>query len=157
MKRALSTWVPLAILLVVSGLTLAVSASGIPGKAQMTQRNSGGGVQVTVTFLNPTDPGTLEDLAFALVLDTHAGDLSTYDVAAQSVLTNDRGETIAAGFTWRADQESGHHRKGQLQVKNQTASGEPFWDSGTKVVALELKNLAGVPVRRFEWRFAAGG
>jgi hypothetical protein len=109
---------------------------------------------VAATFLNPSAPASYSgQLVFAVNLDAPSVDLSGYRVEQGASLVNDRNETLSSGFTWKANLESKHHRSGQLRVGNRVAAGHPFWTSGTKLVRLELKDSAGAPIRRFEWRF----
>ncbi|MGE5553113.1 MAG: hypothetical protein ACM3XZ_04235 [Betaproteobacteria bacterium] len=126
----------------------------LPDIQQLTRVEEQGEVAVSVAFLNPSNPLAFRsDLGFSISLDTHTVDLSRYDLTTHSVLTNDRGETISSGFTWKAEIEGAHHRSGELRVKNRAASGRPFWTTQVELLRLELKELADVPVRRFEWRF----
>ncbi len=128
--------------------------SEAPTAEDLTRTDEQGTVAVAVTFLNPSDPRAFpKDLAFAVYLDTHTGDLSTYDVAANAVLTDDRNQVLSSGFSWKAETEGAHHRSGELRIRNRLKSGGVFWDARTRLLRLELKNLAGIPSRKFEWRF----
>ncbi|MGE5623478.1 MAG: hypothetical protein ACM3UP_00475, partial [Methanocella sp.] len=85
-------------------------------------------------------------------LDTHAGDLSTYDPSAHAVLRNDRGAVVTKGFVWRTDTEGAHHRSGELRLPNRGPGGR-LWDRNTKMIRLEIRDLRETPSRMFEWRF----
>ncbi len=74
---------------------------------------SQGNVQVTVVFLNPKNPD-LTKPTFYIRLDTHSGDLYTYDMQ-KSVTLEVAGKKFSP-VTWKEDEKSwGHHRYGFME------------------------------------------
>jgi len=112
----------------------AVAAPGL------TQTDSGGGVTVKVTYLNPQ--GT-EDVRFDIALDTHSVNLDALDLKAVSLLRD------AAGNTYQPigieNKGSGHHR--QVILVFPKPSGE------VRKLELVIKDIGGVKERLFRWDF----
>ena len=121
----------------------------------LTQRDSGeGGVTVQVTWLTAADiegdgdlveaAGPYDAQSYLLLrvqMDTHSGELSSYDVAAGSELAVDGGpRQVAVG--WRPVSDSAHHRDGLLVFERPESASS---------VELVLKELAGAPERLFRW------
>lgn len=119
---------------------LGIRVSYAAGAPRLTQTDSGGGVTVKVTYLNPQ--GT-EDARFDIALDTHSVNLDAYDLKAVSVLRD------AAGNTYQPirieNKGSGHHR--QVIVVFPKPSGE------VRNLELVIKDIAGVKERIFQWDF----
>lgn len=89
---------------------------------------------------NPSDAA----LAFEVVLDTHAGDLLAFDLAASATLERGGGSPIPGTFSYRADSDGGHHRRGELRFV-------PAADADlTPPIELVLRGV-GVPEWRFRW------
>ncbi len=152
--------------LLVGGTLLAIRAPGsdsrpgsgapvAPGgdaKDQALVRvDQAGGVEVTVTFLNPAQPPTDGTLAFEVGMDTHSVSLSQLDLTKLATLKPEPGAAVSRGFTWQAEGDGDHHRSGILRVPNRDAQGNPIFDGRkTKALVLELKDI-GVPLRTFRW------
>lgn len=121
----------------------------------MSRTDAGRGqVQVTVTFLNPVDPRAYpSDLVFDVSLNTHEVNLTGFDPAVSSTLTNEKKEKPASTFRWVPNVEGVHHRRGLLLIPNRGTGGRTLWNSRTRSLTLEIRNLAGVPARTFSWRF----
>lgn len=113
------------------------------------RRSEGGGVTVDAVLLNAA--GKVQDgqLAFEIALNTHSVPLDEYSVTKNAVVRTDDGAAADKGFAWEAAGDASHHRSGVLKIKADGIIG-----SRTKSVTLELRNLAGVPVREFKWDLA---
>jgi hypothetical protein len=122
--------------LLLSGLlgseSLGAAASGT------TRTDSGGGVTVKVTFLDPKASG---DLRFQVVLDTHSVTLDSYDLKRITVLRDDTGNSYPP--TSIENRGSGHHRQATVVFAKIVNS--------TKRVELLIKDVAGVKERIFRW------
>lgn len=123
------------VLLFVFGVLFALSA----GAQLPTQKDSGGGVTVSVT------PGNLSADAktwdFSVVLDTHSQDLSD-DLAKSAVLVDDKGREFKA-VSWDGAAPGGHHRKGEL--KFEPVSPRP------QAVELRITRPGETKPRTFHW------
>lgn len=117
-------------------------ASAVAGAAQTTQRSEGGQVTVEATW-----NGSTAEAAFDVKLDTHSVDLDALDLS-NSVLRNDRGETLAAR-PWAAP-TGGHHREGSLAF---TGDASSFFNDA-KWLELTFSGIGDIPERTLRW--AAG-
>lgn len=109
-----------------------------------TQTSEGGEVTVEVAW-----EGESAGPTFDVTMDTHSVDLDGYDLRKQAVLRNDRGQEVRAK-AWDAP-KGGHHREGKLGFPEKTASGEDLIGPDTRKIELLIRDVAGVPERRFEW------
>ncbi|WP_457590707.1 hypothetical protein [Geoglobus sp.] len=106
-----------ALLLVVLGLAvvlLSYKNTGFGGELsdEDLTKISEGNIQVTAVFLNPKYPD-FDKLAIYLRLDTHSGDLYSYDLLNGTYL--EVGGKKFRPIEWKEDQNSwGHHRYGVL-------------------------------------------
>jgi hypothetical protein len=82
------------------------SGDSFAAAANAPQANSGGGVTVKVTYLNPN---SADEPRFQVVLDTHSVNLDAYDLKTMTVLRDDAGKNYAA--TRVENKGSGHHRE----------------------------------------------
>ncbi len=108
----------IAIILVLIG----VISAGISLKNNATSKEfsedeltkvSQGNIQVTAVFLNPKYPD-LTRATFYIRLDTHSGDLYTYDLENSVVLVV--GDKKFKPVSWKEDERSwGHHRYGFME------------------------------------------
>jgi len=128
--------------------------AGVP-PTSLTQSDGGeGGVTVQVTWLTAadlegdadlTDAAASYDAASYLLLrvrmDTHAGDLDSYDPVAGSELAADGG-TAQPAVSWLSLSDDAHHRDGVLVFER---------PQGTGSVELALRDLADVAQRVFRW------
>lgn len=118
----------------------AVLPSVRPVASANAKTNSEGGVDVTAV---PPDFSTGSPTwDFGIELTTHSGDLNE-DLTQISVLAGDDGKEYAS-LGWEGDPLGGHHRGGILKFKPIS----PLPAS----VTLVIKNLRGVPERRFVWQ-----
>lgn len=108
----------------------------------VTQTSEGDGVTVAVTWQGPS-----AGPVFEVVMDTHTGDLDGYDLGQQAVLRNDQGGE-AQPNGWDAP-EGGHHREGTLSFPETAVDGSELMR--TRKIELVIRDMAGVPERRFEW------
>jgi hypothetical protein len=103
-----------------------------------TRTVSGGGVTVTVTYL---DPKTSNDLRFQVVLDTHSVNLDGYDLKAITVLRDDTGKSYLP--TEVENKGSGHHREVTVIF--------PKVSSEANRLEIVIKDIAGMKERTFNW------
>jgi len=115
-----------------------------PGPEALTRVDSQGAVTIEVTPLNLDAPGPTLD--FAVVMETHAVDLSM-DLAALATLSTDDGRTVRAEF-WDAPL-GGHHVAGTLSFPAET-DGRPILE-GARELKLTLRDV-DAPERVFAWR-----
>lgn len=109
--------------------------------AAQPQSRSAAGITVTVELLASPEADTL---AFRLALDTHAGDLLAYDLAAAASLERSDGSRIAGSFTYHPESDSSHHRAGELRFVPEPAA------QVSSPIELVLRGV-GVPEWRFRW------
>lgn len=115
-----------------------------PAGASLTRTDAQGAVTFAVTPLNLT--ANAPTLEFAVVMDTHAVDLS-WDLAAQAVLQTDTGLEVA-GQRWTPG--SGHHYENTLVFPAQTAAGQPLLTTA-QTLTLVIRDT-DVPERTFVWQ-----
>jgi hypothetical protein len=104
----------------------------------LTQTQSGGGVTVKVTYLNPK---ASDDVRFEVILDIHSGNLDGYDLKNLSLLRDEAGKTYEVAKT--ENKGSGHHREIVLSF--------PKPSPETKRLELVIKDIAEVKERTFRW------
>lgn len=105
-----------------------------------TRSDTGGGVTVKVTYLNPQETA---DARFDIALDTHSVNLDAYDLKALSLLRDEGGKDYQP--THVENKGSGHHRQITLVFPKPSAEA--------KKVKLIIKDLAGAKERSFSWDF----
>ncbi len=84
------------------------------------------------------------NLVFSLSLNTHMVDLK-YDYRALATLRDDQGHVYPAA-SWDGG-SGGHHVNGKLLFRDNPLRSAP----GVKWVELQIKDVAGVPLRTFRW------
>jgi hypothetical protein len=135
----------LAVLVVGGALTInsrAAARTSPEGVNLLTQIKNENAVTVEVTPLNITGSGPTLD--FRVALNAHSGDLN-YDLTKVVVLRDSRNnEYVPAGW---AGSNGGHHIEGVLKFSNRA----DILKSGVKSLSLELKGIAQVPSRQFQW------
>jgi hypothetical protein len=114
-------------------------ASGLSLPAE-TRSSEGGGVTIQAT----PDGTAGGNLVISLSLNTHSVDLS-YDYRALATLRDDQGHVYPAA-SWDGA-SGGHHVKGRLIFSNNPLQSV----AGVKWIELEIKDVAGMPVRTFRW------
>jgi hypothetical protein len=106
----------------------------------LERKTAGGGITLTALYLPAGD--TLE---IRLTLDTHAGDLMAFDMAAITRLRIN-GEAEAPALDWKDEAKSSHHRSGVIRF------GRPDGGStGVTTLELVVRGVGGVPSRLFRW------
>jgi len=108
--------------------------------AGLTRTNTGGGVTVKVTYLNPQGAA---DARFDIALDTHSVNLDAYDLTVLTVLRDEAGGEYQPVRV--ENKGSGHHRQITLVFPKPSAEA--------KKVELVIKDVAGVTERSFRWDF----
>jgi hypothetical protein len=109
------------------------------------QKSEGGGVTVEVAWKGPS-----AGPVFGVTMDTHSVDLDDYDLKELAVLRNDQGKEVRPSG-WNAP-KGGHHREGTLRFPEKAPDGSPVIGPGTREIELIIRDVAGVPERKFEWR-----
>lgn len=148
---------------VVAALALVVLAAlpAAAAPAAYARTQSGGGVEVKAVYAPPEyfaaagdrqgavrfKPG--EQIVFLLTFDTHAGDLTRYDVIANIRLRVTPGKEYAP-LRWESTSTDPHHRTGAL-IFAATAEGRKVIGPEATGLALVIANLAGVATRTLEW------
>lgn len=129
--------------------------------AAYTRTHSGGGVEVKAVYAPPEYFATAKDpngvqrfrpdtqLVFLLTFDTHAGDLTQYDVLKNIRLRASAGKEYAP-VKWESTSNDSHHRAGALIFPAAVAGGKVI-GAGVTSITLLIMNLAGVPVRVLGW------
>lgn len=82
-------------------------------------------------------------------MDTHAVDLDGYDLGQLAVLRTDGGREVRPSG-WDAP-KGGHHRSGTLTFPATAADGSPLIGPTTRAIELVIRDVGGVPERRFRW------
>jgi hypothetical protein len=108
------------------------------------QTNVGGGVTVNVSRLD-----TAGAVVFKVVLDTHAVNLDSYDLAQLAVIRTPSGEEVAP-LAWEAP-AGGHHREGNLTFPVTVADGTPLIQADGGHLILVIRDIAGIAERAFHW------
>ena len=158
-SRARCTWLP-ALVALVAALAMVLSgcgsaeSGGDAGKtadrgaakpSAVTQTSEGGEVTVAVTW-----KGRSAGPVFDVAMDTHSVDLGGYNLRRLALLrTEEGGEVRPSG--WNAP-KGGHHREGTLTFPEKAPDGSPIIGSDTREIELVIRDVAGVPERKFEWR-----
>ncbi len=115
----------------------AVALAAGPGLA--TQKSTERGVTVAVTPKNVASDA--KEWEFAVVLDTHSGDLSD-DLAKSAVLLDAAGERHRA-LAWKGAPPGGHHRAGTLTFE--PVSPRP------QSIELRIQRPGEAAPRTFRW------
>ena len=135
----------LAVLVVGGALTInsrAAARTSPEGVNPLTQIKNENAVTVEVTPLNITGSGSTLD--FRVALNTHSGDLN-YDVTKVVVLRDSRNNEYAP--TGWDGSSGGHHVEDILKFDGRADILKP----GVTSLSLELKGIAQVPSRQFQW------
>ena len=137
-----------------------------PGAAAVafTRAATAGGVEVKVTYAPPEYFALVQDTAgakrfapeqqvvFFISLDTHGGDLRSFDLVRNSRLrTRTAGGAVReyAPARWEATSDGSHHRRGALIFPAVVDGTRVAPEVGT--LTLVITGLAGVPTLAFEW------
>ncbi len=144
-------------------LALALPAGAAPDTKAYTRTASAGGVEVKMVYAPPEyfqvarDPEGARrfkpeaQIVFLITLDTHAGDLMSFDMTANSRLRTKGGASREyPPAKWESTADGSHHRSGAL-IFQAAVSGAKVLGPGVTAITLVINNLAGVPARAFEW------
>lgn len=143
-RRVLFAELVLALILAVATSTATAASNEAAQPIGESRVSQAGRVTITVTWLNGS-----EEPSFWVVMDTHAVDLDGYDLAQLGVLRTD--QSVEVGPTaWDAP-AGGHHREGTLRFPSTTDDGALVLGADTQGVELIIRNVAGIPERKFEW------
>lgn len=123
----------------VSAILISVLAAAVPAAELAAQKNSAGGVTVTVTPQNPAAGGKSWD--FKVAFDTHSQDLKD-DVVKSAVLVVDGASHAPTG--WQGDPPGGHHRAGTLTFN--AISPQP------NAIELQIQRPGESTPRSFRWQ-----
>ncbi len=147
-------------------VVLWTSAVRSQASASATQTDGQGGITIKATYATaayfkaaPNDPlaGKVDldhNIAFAIALDTHSGDLSNYDFVKNTVLRNDRGQQVAP-IRWMATTDGSHHRAGGLIFPKADQAGRAVAPQA-KTLELVVRNL-GAAERVLRWALPVEG
>ena len=131
--------------LVLSGCGSAGSGGDAAKPSAATQTSEGGEVTVAVTW-----KGRSAGPVFDVAMDTHSVDLDGYDLKKLALLRDDRGKEVRPS-AWDAP-KGGHHREGPLTFPKKSSDGSTVIGPDTRRIQLVIRDVAGVPERRFEWK-----
>jgi hypothetical protein len=148
---------------VIAGILVVLSAGIATGQKpnQAEQIDTQGGIAVKATYVTPAyfkaaprDPLIRKvdldrTVVFAVVLDTHSGDLSKFDLVKNAILRNDGGRQVAP-LQWVATADGTHHRAGGLVFPKTDKSGGPI-DGQARSLELSVRDLGGVAERTLRW------
>lgn len=141
-------FVGLLVVLVIFSLQRNQNSSGQPQPLQKPEAKSTSKFEIrqndegnAVVVVTPVDLEPGKNPKFEIQFNTHSVDLS-FDVSQIVTLSDDK-ENIFDQPVWNGSPAGGHHRSGTLIF--QKALPE------TKFVELVIKNVAGVPARKFRW------
>ncbi len=122
-------------------LLLAAAGAGAQDAAGLTRTDRTGPVTVEVTPLPPMAAG--EPLKLKVVLDTHSVNLDA--IALERVVVVRSGAGAVAPVAVESAQGSGHHREALLVYPGSVLAG------GAAALEVVVKEVGGVPERRFRW------
>ncbi|HET7271065.1 MAG TPA: hypothetical protein VFI90_08245 [Rubrobacter sp.] len=140
-----SAWLLVTLTLVLVGCGSAGSGGPIDKPSSATRTSEGGEVTVAATW-----KGRSAGPVFEVAMDTHSVDLDGYDLKKLAVLRTGGGEEVRPS-AWDAP-KGGHHREGTLAFPKRTPGGSRIIGPDTRRIELIIRDVAGVPERRFEWK-----
>ncbi|MBI4234343.1 MAG: hypothetical protein HY686_07880 [Chloroflexi bacterium] len=166
------SWMPrglaaLLLALLAGAVAVSCASQGEPPPEQgtapqsLTRVDEGqGGVTVQATWvttasLDELKAGPLNDYpadSFVLILlslDTHSGDLMSYDLPRLASLGGRSGSLIEAS-AWVRLADDSHHREGVLVFPGK---GSEQWQAQEGKAELTLQGIAGVAQRSFRWEW----
>jgi hypothetical protein len=153
MRKAICTLV-LASSMTFLMLFAAFSVQALTEEA-LTRQQRGGGVVISLTYLNPVQKAPAGKIAFALRMNTHSVDLDQYAIAQLASLRDDRGREVQA-LTLASPMGGGHHRAGVLLFPQNDAAGNPLVGEGTKYLQVIIREVAQKKRWVFQWDFPLG-
>lgn len=141
--------------------TFAMPLQAAPNLSRYTRSHTGGGVTVSAVHATPDYFRATGDTAlanryraatqivFLLTFDTHAGDLTTFNVMKNIRLRTSVGREVSP-LRWETTGNATHHRAGAL-IFPSARGGAPVIGPRVGSIALVIRNLVGVPRRTLEW------
>jgi hypothetical protein len=116
----------------------------------LTRKQRGGGVAISLTYLNPTEKAPEGKIAFELSMNTHSVDLEQYDMAQLASLQDDQGHEVQA-LALASPTGGGHHRSGMLVFPQSDAAGNPLVREETKHLQVIIREVANKQRWVFQW------
>jgi hypothetical protein len=107
----------------------------------LTRHQRGGGVMLSLTYLNPVQKAPDGKIAFMLRMNTHSVDLDQYAIDKLASLRDDQGREVQA-LPLASPMGGGHHRSGTLLFPQSDAEGNPLVQADTKYLQVII---------RFQW------
>lgn len=112
--------------------------NGVAATGNLSRTHSGGGVTVSVTYLNPEGS---EGPRFQVALNTHSVDLDVYDLKELSLVRDGAGKILKPSSV--ENRGGGHHRQVILTFPKPSAQA--------KSLELLIRDVANVKERVFRW------
>ena len=131
--------------LVLAGCGGAATGGGAHKPGAATRTSEDGEITVAATW-----KGRSAGPVFEVAMDTHSVNLDGYDLKKLAVLRTGGGEEVRPS-AWDAP-KGGHHREGTLAFPKRTPGGSRIIGPDTRRIQLVIRDVAGVPERRFEWK-----
>lgn len=128
-------------------------AAALSFAASFTKEHSGGGVEISLTLLNPQVLYTGRDIIFDTSMNTHTVDLDRYRMEELSFLRDERGGLFKA-IAWESPTGGGHHRSGRLKFPGKDNEGKPIIGKNDKYIEVIIKGVAGVKERVLRWELS---
>ncbi len=116
----------------------------------LNRQQRGGGVAISLTYLNPVQKAPEGKITFELRMNTHSVDLDQYDMAQLASLQDDQGRKVQA-LTLASPTGGGHHRSGILLFPQSDAAGNPLVREETKYLRVIIREVAQKPRWVFQW------
>lgn len=123
--------------------------------ASFTKEHKGGGVEVSLTLLNPQALYTGGDLIFDTSMNTHTIDLDRYQMEELSFLRDEMGRLFKA-LAWESAEGGGHHRFGRLKFPGKDNKGKPIIGKNDKYIEVVIRDVGGVKERVLKWELPFG-
>jgi hypothetical protein len=141
-------------LILTSSLTLLMLAAAVSAPAfteeALTRQQRGGGVMISLTYLNPAQKTPAGKIAFMLRMNTHSVDLDQYDIAQLASLRDDQGREVQA-LPLASPMGGGHHRSGMLVFPESDAAGNSLVRKDTKYLQVIIREVARKDRWVFQW------
>ena len=135
--------------IMVAVLALGAGSAWAASKKDLTRKDTGAAVTVSVTYLDPREKGAEDTLDFAVELNTHSVGLDGYKLEEMSVLRAGKAEVKPK--EWANPKGSGHHREGVLRFPAKDSSGKPLLPGGKGKIELRIKGVGAPAERVFTW------
>jgi hypothetical protein len=111
-------------------------------ESALTRSNSEGTIAIKTTLL--AEKSNSNKLVFEVVMNTHAGDLTQYDLTKLASISFGIDTNNSGIFEWEPSNNDSHHMMGTL-----------IWngvlDKNLKNINLNLNNIDNIPSQKFTW------